>query len=134
MPSLFWLGKTGVLIFFSLKQKQRFYNRYDLGNGTIYYPMIDTINSLAIATILFTNCIVLLRFCQVVIWKRVLEFDEDLLDFVITVTILSISMAISFVCKSGTLSDQVVADFSTSLKETTPFRSCADKLNPLEIK
>ena len=93
--------------------------------------MLCVANSLTLAGMLMTNCIVLLRFYQVVIWKRVKEFNESFLEFAVTATIVSMCLVTGLICKpAGQISSSIIKYFSSQSAAVT---SCADELNPLDI-
>ena len=103
--------------------------RYQLGNIHIYKFMVSAVNGLVLATILLTNLIVLLRFSQAVIWKRVLEFNEGILDRVIIRVTLATSASLAFIfCKPGKVAVKLWESFYHNLS-----RDCDDQFNPLDI-
>ena len=103
--------------------------RYQLGNIHIYKLMVSAVNTLVLASLIFTNFIVLLRFIQAVIWKRVLEFNEDILDRVIIRVTLATSAVLAFVfCKPGKVAVLLWESFDHDLS-----KDCVDQFNPLDI-
>ena len=110
--------------------------RYDLGNNFVYTMMIFVTKSLVLASMLFTNSIVILRFNQAVVWKRLLEFDEDLLERVITVTIYTCSTALTLVCSNkDIISSHIIKIFaSNSTQANMSSSECVHQFSPFKYR
>ena len=71
--------------------------RYDLGNTTAYRYLSNCTNSLFLVNIFLLDLIVLLRYIQVVVWQRVMEIDEKLVQVGLTATLYLACSVFTFI-------------------------------------
>ena len=118
-----------------LEDKYYFF-RYDLGSGLVFKVLIYIRKSLVLATIGFTNSIFILRFIQVIVWKRVLEFDEDLLNRIISTTIFTCSAALAFLYQNmGNVQVEILRTFAfATLEDTIQPAECFDQQHSFQYR
>ena len=85
------------------------------------------------AILLFANTITLIRFFQVIIWKKVMEINEDLAARCINRTIFGMSIVLGFLCHPEYKLYGILSVFEGSEAEM-PLEACKDDIDPLHQK
>ena len=87
----------------------------------------------AMAILLFANTNTLIRFFQVIIWKKVMEINEDLAARCINRTIFGMSIVLGFLCHPEYKLYGILSVFEGSEGEM-PLAACKDDIDPLHQK
>ena len=87
----------------------------------------------ALAILLFANTFTLIRFFQVIIWKKVMEINEDLAARCINRTIFGMSIVLGFLCHPEYKLYGIISAFEGSEAEM-PLAACKDDIDPLHQK
>ena len=87
----------------------------------------------ALAILLFANTFTLIRFFQVIIWKKVMEINEDLAARCINRTIFGMSIVLGFLCHPEYKLYGILSVFEGSEAEM-PLVACKDNIDPLHQK
>ena len=87
----------------------------------------------AMAILLFANTNTLIRFFQVIIWKKVMEINEDLAARCINRTIFGMSIVLGFLCHPEYKLYGILSVFEGSEAEM-PLAACKDDIDPLHQK
>ena len=82
---------------------------------------------------LFGNTVTLMRFIQVIIWKRVMEINEDLASRCINRTVVLISFFLGCLCHPEYKLYCIMSVFEGSEAEM-PLAACKDDMDPLHQK
>ena len=85
------------------------------------------------AIFLFANMVTLIRFFQVIIWKKVMEVNEDLAACCINRTVFGMSTALGFLCHPEYKFYGILSVFESSEAEM-PLAACKDDIDPLHQK
>ena len=85
------------------------------------------------AAFLFANNVTLIRFAQVIVWKRVMEINEDLASSCINRTVIGIGFMLGCLCHPEYKLFGIMSVFEGSEAEM-PLAACKDDIDPLHQK
>ena len=85
------------------------------------------------AIFLYANMVTLIRFFQVIIWKKVMEVNEDLAACCINRTVFGMSIVLGFLCHPEYKLYGILSVFEGSEAEM-PLAACKDDIDPLHQK
>ena len=86
-----------------------------------------------LGSFLFANTVTLIRFVQVIIWKKVMEVNEDLAARCINRTVFGMSIVLGFLCHPEYKLYGILSVFEGSEAEM-PLAACKDDIDPLHQK
>ena len=86
-----------------------------------------------LATFLFANTVTLIRFFQVIIWKKVMEVNEDLAARCINRTVFGMSIILGLLCHPEYKLYGIISGLEGSEAEM-PLAACKDDIDPLHQK
>ena len=86
-----------------------------------------------LACFLFANTVTLIRFVQVIIWKKVMEVNEDLAARCINRTVFAMSIVLGLLCHPEYKFYGILSVFESSEAEM-PLAACKDDIDPLHQK
>ena len=81
----------------------------------------------------FANLITLMRFLQVVVWKRVKEINENIIDRATSVSVILITQALGLLCNPEYKLLVAVSTFSKQ-PASAPFPACHNDIDPFHQK
>ena len=85
------------------------------------------------STYLFANIVTSIRFVQVVVWKKVMEIDEDLAACCINRTVFGMSIILGLLCHPEYKLYGIISGLEGSEAEM-PLAACKDDIDPLHQK
>ena len=85
------------------------------------------------AAMFYANTVTFVRFAQVVVWKRVMEINEDLASRCINRTVVLISFFLGCLCHPEYKLYCIMSVFEGSEAEM-PLAACKDDMDPLHQK
>ena len=94
-------GSSKYLIFYR-------YNVWSTAFKTLLFKLYF---GAAFATFTFANLTSIIRFVQVVIWKRVMEINEELASAVINRSVAIVCLSVGLLCHPGVLSYPIYIPF-----------------------
>ena len=86
-----------------------------------------------LACFLFANTVTLIRFVQVIIWKKVMEVNEDLAARCINRTVFAMSIVLGLLCHPEYKLYGILSGLEGSEAEM-PLAACKDDIDPLHQK
>ena len=85
------------------------------------------------ATYLFANIVTSIRFVQVVVWKKVMDIDEDLAACCINRTVFGMTLLLGALCHPEYKLYGIISVFEGWGAEM-PLGACKDDIDPLHQK
>ena len=85
------------------------------------------------AAFMFANNVTLIRFAQVIVWKRVMEINEDLASNCINRAVIGIGFMLGCLCHPEYKLFGIMSVFEGSEAEM-PLAACKDDIDPLHQK
>ena len=85
------------------------------------------------STYLFANIVTSIRFVQVVVWKKVMDIDEDLAACCINRTVFGMSIILGLLCHPEYKLYGIISGLEGSEAEM-PLAACKDDIDPLHQK
>ena len=107
--------------------------RYNIGSEAVATAFFKEFVANLFAAFWFGNLVTLLRFLQVVVWKRVKEINEPLADWVISISVVLISQTLGWLCNPEYKLFVALAIFFQGPVEA-PMASCYDDVDPFHQK
>ena len=85
------------------------------------------------AIFLLANTVTFIRFVQVIIWKQVMEINEDLAARCMNRSVVAVSLFLGLLCHPEYKMFGIISVFEELAAETPP-ASCKDDIDPLHQK
>ena len=88
-----------------------FFFRYDVWSTKLKTLIFKLYFGAAFATFTFANLTSIIRFVQVVIWKRVMEINEELASAVINRSVAIVCLSVGLLCHPGVTNNLIFMPF-----------------------
>ena len=89
-----------------------FFFRYDVWSTTLKTLIFKLYFGAAFATFTFANLTSIIRFVQVVIWKRVMEINEELASAVINRSVVIVCLSVGLLCHPGLVTNPTFVNYT----------------------
>lgn len=110
-----------------------YFRRYNIGSEFLKKALFKQFVANLFAGFWFGNLITLLRYLQVVVWKRVKEIDEEITDRATSVSVILISQTLGWLCNPEYKLLVALSIFSKH-RADAPMAACYNDIDPFHQK
>ena len=107
--------------------------RFNLGSAAFQATFFKMYIGSTYAMFTYANLSTIIRFVQVVVWKRVMEIDEELASAVINRSVVGVGFLLGCLCHPEFKLYGIISVLS-NLPTEMPLASCKDDIDPLHQK
>ena len=107
--------------------------RFNLGSAVFQATFFKMYIGSTYAMFTYANLSTIIRFVQVVVWKRVMEIDEELASAVINRSVVGVCFLLGCLCHPEFKLYGIISVLS-NLPTEMPLASCKDDIDPLHQK